>query len=33
MAFSSVTSWLFAIGGAVVVLLVFGLISKNRRKA
>jgi len=30
--FWSITSWLFAIGGAVVVLLVFGLI-RGRRKA
>jgi uncharacterized membrane protein YeaQ/YmgE (transglycosylase-associated protein family) len=31
--FWSITSWLFAIGGAVLVLLVFGLITGNRRKA
>ena len=30
--FWSITSWLFAIGGAIVVLLVFGLIT-GRRKA
>jgi uncharacterized membrane protein YeaQ/YmgE (transglycosylase-associated protein family) len=29
--FWSITSWLFAIGGAVVVLLVFGLIFRRRR--
>jgi uncharacterized membrane protein YeaQ/YmgE (transglycosylase-associated protein family) len=28
--FWSITSWLFAIGGAVIVLLVFGLITRNR---
>jgi uncharacterized membrane protein YeaQ/YmgE (transglycosylase-associated protein family) len=31
--FWSITSWLFAIGGAVIVLLVFGLLTRNRRKA
>jgi uncharacterized membrane protein YeaQ/YmgE (transglycosylase-associated protein family) len=31
--FFSIVSWLWAIGGAVVVLLVFGLITRNRRKA
>lgn len=29
--FWSITSWLFAIGGAIVVLLVFGLIFRRRR--
>ena len=29
--FWSITSWLFAIGGAVIVLLVFGLIRGRRR--
>lgn len=28
--FWSITSWLFAIGGAVIILLVFGLITRNR---
>lgn len=28
--FWSITSWLFAIGGAIIVLLVFGLITRNR---
>ena len=31
--FFSITSWLFAIGGAVIVLLVFGLITRGRSKA
>lgn len=31
--FWSITSWLFAIGGAIIVLLVFGLLTRNRRKA
>jgi uncharacterized membrane protein YeaQ/YmgE (transglycosylase-associated protein family) len=31
--FFSITSWLFAIGGAVIVLLVFGLITRGRTKA
>ncbi|MGB3909422.1 MAG: GlsB/YeaQ/YmgE family stress response membrane protein [Pseudolysinimonas sp.] len=31
--FWSITSWLFAIGGAVIVLLLFGLITRNRSKA
>jgi len=31
--FWSITSWLFAIGGAVIVLLVFGLITRNRSKS
>lgn len=31
--FWSITSWLFAIGGAVIVLLVFGFLTRNRRKA
>lgn len=31
--FWSITSWLFAIGGAVIVLLVFGLITRNRSRA
>ena len=31
--FFSIVSWLYAIGGAVIVLLVFGLITRNRRKA
>jgi len=31
--FWSITSWLFAIGGAVIVLLVFGLLTRNRSKS
>jgi uncharacterized membrane protein YeaQ/YmgE (transglycosylase-associated protein family) len=31
--FFSIVSWLWAIGGAIVVLLVFGLITRSRRKA
>lgn len=31
--FWSITSWLFAIGGSVIVLLVFGLLTRNRGKA
>lgn len=29
--FWSIPSWLFAIGGAVIVLLVFGLLTRNRK--
>lgn len=29
--FWSITSWLFAIGGAVIVLLLFGLITRRRK--
>jgi uncharacterized membrane protein YeaQ/YmgE (transglycosylase-associated protein family) len=31
--FWSITSWLFAIGGSVIVLLVFGLLTRNRRRS
>jgi uncharacterized membrane protein YeaQ/YmgE (transglycosylase-associated protein family) len=31
--FFSIVSWLYAIGGAIVVLLIFGLLTRNRRKA
>ena len=31
--FFSIYSWLLAIGGAIIVLLVFGLLTRNRRKA
>ena len=31
--FWSISSWLIAIGGALVVLLVFGLITRGRKKA
>jgi len=31
--FFSIYSWLLAIGGAIIVLLVFGLITRGRRKA
>jgi uncharacterized membrane protein YeaQ/YmgE (transglycosylase-associated protein family) len=31
--FFSIYSWLLAIGGAIIVLLIFGLITRGRRKA
>jgi uncharacterized membrane protein YeaQ/YmgE (transglycosylase-associated protein family) len=31
--FFSIYSWLLAIGGSVIVLLIFGLLTRNRRKA